>query len=82
MNGSIDLMIVKDKIITIIDYKSDSADYQNKEQFEKVLKENYQPQLEAYKKFVSTIYPDYQINTNIVWYEEIDDMTTARLLKI
>ncbi len=82
MNGSIDLMVIKEKEIIIIDYKSDSADYQSKEQFEKILKDNYQPQLEAYREFVSTIYPNYQIKTNIIWYEEIDDMTTARLLEI
>ena len=82
MNGSIDLLMKKDNVITIIDFKSDAADYINKEQFEKVLKENYQPQLEAYKAFCEQIYPNYQIDMEIIWYEEINDMVTAHSLKI
>ena len=66
----------------IIDFKSDAADYINKEQFEKVLKENYQPQLEAYKAFCEQIYQNYQIEMEIIWYEEINDMVTAHILKI
>lgn len=82
INGSIDLLMIKDKKITIIDFKSDSADYQNKEQFEKVLKDNYHHQLEAYKAFIEKIYPDYQIDMKIIWYEEINDMVTAQVLEI
>ena len=82
MNGSIDLLLVDKNRITIIDFKSDSADYQNKEQFEKVLKDNYFHQLDAYRTFISQVYPDYQIDLRIVWYEEIDDQVTARLLKL
>ena len=82
MNGSIDLLMINDKEINIIDYKSDSADYINKEQFEEILKDNYLPQLEAYKQFCQTIYPDYKINIKIIWYEEINDMTTAHLLNL
>ena len=82
MNGSIDLLMIKDNLVTIIDFKSDAADYQNKEQFEQVLKENYQPQLEAYRDFCSKIYPNHQIEMKIIWYEEINDMTTARILDL
>lgn len=82
MNGSIDLLMIKDKEITIIDFKSDSADYQNKEQFEQLLKDNYKPQLEAYREFVTLIYPEHSININIVWYEEINDMTNAQVVDL
>lgn len=80
MNGSIDLLVINDKKITIIDYKSDSADYQNKEQFEKVLNDNYFHQLDAYRTFIKQIYEDYQVELNIIWYEENDDKVTARKL--
>ena len=82
INGSIDLLMIKDKQITIIDFKSDSADYQNKEQFEQVLKENYHHQLEAYKAFIAKMYQGYQIDMKIIWYEEINDMVTAQVLDI
>lgn len=82
MNGSIDLLMIKDNVVTIIDFKSDAADYQNKEQFEQVLKENYQPQLEAYRDFCLKVYPNHQIEMKIIWYEEINDMTTAHILDL
>lgn len=82
INGSIDLLMIKDKQITIIDFKSDSADYKNKKQFEQVLEENYHHQLEAYKAFIAKMYQGYQINMKIIWYEEINDMVTAQVLDI
>lgn len=82
MNGSIDLLMINNKEITIIDFKSDSADYQNKGQFEVLLKDNYKPQLEAYREFCKKIYPEHTIHINIVWYEEINDMTTAQVVDL
>ena len=82
MNGSIDLLMEEDDKYTIFDYKSDSADYQNKEQFEKLLVENYRHQLEAYKRFLLSLHPNAKVDLKIIWYEEVDDNVIARTIDL
>ena len=68
ISGQIDLMLVKDKEIIIIDYKSGKIPY--------TIPDSYSTQLKHYKNSMLKIYPDKEIKTYILWTEQ------ARLDKI
>jgi exodeoxyribonuclease V beta subunit len=53
----IDLLLIKDNIITIVDYKSSSSTHYDQ----------YTSQLKKYKDGIATIYPDYQIKAYLVF---------------
>lgn len=81
-NGSIDLLLMDDKEAVIIDFKSDIASFNNKTQFEELLKKTYSPQINFYEKEVKKLYPSLSISKYIVWVEEDNDNEIAHLLKI
>jgi exodeoxyribonuclease V beta subunit len=56
----IDLLLIKDNIITIVDYKSSSSTHYDQ----------YTSQLKKYKDGIATIYPDYQIKAYLVFIHD------------
>lgn len=83
MNGSIDLLLLKDDEAKIIDYKSDVSGFTNVEDFEKNLKKAYTTQLNAYEEEVQRMFPELKtIKKQLVWVEEKDVGSVAHLLDI
>lgn len=70
LNGTMDLFIkYKDKIL-IIDYKSDFIGYQNDEQFSYIIKNEYQNQLNVYRKSAEIMFKDInKIETKIIYFK-------------
>ena len=86
-NGSIDLSVRNNDTLEIYDYKSDEAIYiHDDNEFEKTLIEKYSPQLQAYKKAMSFIYPEIKnITLTIVYFRNYNKDTkqvSLKLLKI
>ena len=73
LNGTMDLFIkYKDKIL-IIDYKSDFIGYQNDKQFSEIIKNEYQNQLNVYRKSASIMFDDIKnIETKIIYFKNYD----------
>lgn len=73
LNGTMDLFIKYKDSILIIDYKSDFIGYQNDEQFAEILKNEYQNQLNVYKKSASLMFNDVKnIKTQIIYFKDYD----------
>ncbi len=65
----IDKLIIKDNCVYIIDYKTDTIVPDRKN-----IPSKYINQLKEYKKIISNIYPDYEIKTYILWFENANLM--------
>lgn len=77
LNGSMDLFIKYQNSILIIDYKSDFAGYKNDEQFSNILKEEYQNQLNVYKKSAEVLYPNISdIKAKIIYFKNYDNINS------
>ena len=62
--GIIDRLVIKDKNITIIDYKTHP--YVNNENIESIA-ETYQQQMQLYKAGVQLLWPGYQVTTKLLF---------------
>lgn len=82
INGSMDLLIIKKDKAIIIDYKSDIASYQSKEQFEELLNQTYINQIQMYKNTVNKLLHLDNVETHIVWVEEKENNSIAHLLTL
>ena len=73
-NGSIDLLVVDGKSITIYDYKSDEAEYiEDDNVFADTLKEKYTTQLDEYEKVVEVFGENIStINKKIIYFRRYD----------
>lgn len=72
INGSIDLLCLKEDEALIIDYKSDEADYLDDQIFEEVLKERYQSQIALYEDAVKRICKASKITKKIIYFKHYD----------
>lgn len=73
VNGTADLLILKEDEAIIIDYKSDLADYiENREDFEKSLEEKYRGQLLLYRYSIHKLYeiPMENIHLHILYFKD------------
>lgn len=64
VNQRIDLLVIKNNEILIIDYKSD-------ENPDDKIPQEYQEQLNSYKKLISDLYPNHKIQTAILWTKSL-----------
>ncbi|HBN22828.1 MAG TPA: double-strand break repair helicase AddA [Holosporales bacterium] len=62
-NGQIDRLIITDKTLTIIDFKSNQAVPQSKED----VPESYSAQLGIYKDLLQQVYPHHTIECALIW---------------
>lgn len=62
-NGQIDRLIVTDKTVTIIDFKSNKIVPQSLAE----VPQNYLGQMEIYKELVQKIYPSHDIHCELIW---------------
>lgn len=62
--GIIDRLIIKDKNITIIDYKTHP--YINNENISKIA-EKYSPQMKLYEKGVQLLWPEYNVTSSLLF---------------
>lgn len=70
ITGRIDRLIIEDKIVLIVDFKSDQAVPRNATQ----LNTKYRQQLQLYAKAMRENYPDHTIKTAILWTENAQFM--------
>ena len=70
--GRIDLLVIKDSEVIIVDYKTDK----NVPAYPSEIPDGYIKQLKFYADAMKKIYPDYQINTRILWIENLVVMST------
>jgi ATP-dependent helicase/nuclease subunit A len=66
VSGQIDRMIIQNKTIQILDYKTNRPSPQDIENIPK----NYIQQLRAYAELMAHIYPDHQIETGLLWTDQ------------
>ena len=69
-SGQIDRLVVKEKEVWIVDYKTNRVPALNAKDVPMV----YQKQLQAYKALMGKIYPDKSIRTYILWTNNLELM--------
>ncbi len=62
-NGQIDRLIIENKKITIIDFKSNKASPQSLDE----VPESYIGQLKIYKELIQKIYPAHEVSCELIW---------------
>ena len=72
INGSIDLLCLKENNALIIDYKSDEADYLDDDIFKKVLTERYFKQIALYEEAVERLLKCTNIKKKIIYFKNYD----------
>jgi len=82
VNGSIDLLLIKDNHIKIIDYKSDISGFTDNKSFEEILTNRYKPQLDFYKKIINNLFPSYSVDISIIYIEEDNDNEIGHIVKL
>lgn len=63
INAQLDRLVILDKEIWILDYKSNRPPPKKQEDIPQI----YKNQIESYKKIIEQIYPDYTINCGLLW---------------